>query len=72
MLRRLFSDQRGQAMTEYVILTLFVTVVCLFLLDPNDTLTWSEDLGSNVKFNIYTGLRAMYNFIGHALFMPGP
>lgn len=56
--RGFFSDHRGQAMTEYVILTVLVTCVCVFLLDPNN--------------EIYAALRKMYDFIGNGLCLPGP
>lgn len=55
---KFLADPRGQAMTEYVILTLLVTCACVFLLDPQN--------------EIYVGLRRMYDFIGNGLCLPGP
>lgn len=63
--RTVVADEGGQAMTEYVILTMFVTVVCVFLLDPEFTFPGTDQ-------GIYFSLRRMYDFIGNGLCLPGP
>jgi Flp pilus assembly pilin Flp len=63
-LRGIVSDSRGQAMTEYVVLMMVIAGVCLILMDPD--FRFPDGSG------IYTSLRTGYDFIGHALCMPGP
>ncbi|MCE9614436.1 MAG: hypothetical protein K8T26_09180 [Lentisphaerae bacterium] len=56
--RRFIADEAAQAMTEYLVLTMFTVLACLYLLNPNTEL--------------YQGLRRFYELIMRGVFFPGP
>jgi hypothetical protein len=56
--RRLLLDDRAQALTEYVILMGTLSLVCFFLIDPNN--------------GIYRAIRELYDHITFVLVFPGP
>lgn len=55
---RLLSDDRAQAMTEYVLLMVFVSVWCFYLYDPHN--------------GLYKAMRDTYDRTTLLLMFPGP
>ena len=58
MLGRFLRDDRGQALTEYVVLTAMVACLCCYLYYPHN--------------GIYRGMRWQYDLINLLLVLPGP
>ena len=58
---KLARDESGQAMTEYVVIMVVVAAFTMLMLDPTDT-----------GLGFFSWMRMNYNFIAHAMCMPGP
>ncbi len=57
-LARFMRDVRGQTLTEYAIIVGTLTLICIYLIDPNN--------------GIYAGIRGAYDRMMFMLVWPGP
>ncbi|MDA1088554.1 MAG: hypothetical protein O2901_16265 [Verrucomicrobia bacterium] len=57
-LRRCQRDDRGQVLTEYALVTMFVAIPCMALVQPDN--------------GIYGAMREFYEYIQLTMYMVGP
>ena len=58
VLRTCLADDGGQVVVEYALLTMLVTLGCLYLINPEN--------------GIYAAIRLLFDFITLTLYLPGP
>jgi hypothetical protein len=56
--QRLRSDDRAQAIAEYVLLAGLIITFCIYLMDPDN--------------GLYGGIRIVYDRISYLTMLPGP